>query len=114
MGKVEVMISPELNKEINNKFRGETPGIIRFLMSLKESHHKGKLLTQVGGVLVKEIKYRGFRFYYVVDNYRLRLFDKGELEELLIRFVRMSNKKSQQRVIEAIKVVLRELGDGGF
>jgi len=108
---IEVSVSPSLKREIKKKFKKESVKVIKFLMSLEGNHHKGDLLTQIGGVLIKEIKYRGFRFYYVVDNYRLKLFDEGELRELLIKFVKMSNKKSQQRVIERIKDILRKFGD---
>ena len=39
---------------------------------------------------------------------------KEDLEGLLIKFVRMSDKKSQQKVIDEIKIILRNLGDVGF
>ena len=104
-------VSPFLKKEIKKKFKKESIKVIRFLMGLKDNHHKGDLLTQIGGVLIKEIKYKGFRFYYVVDNYRLKLFDEGELRELLIKFVRMSSKKTQQKIIDGIKEALRRFGD---
>ncbi len=94
---IEISISPVLKREIQKKFKKKSVKVVQFLMSLKDNHHKGDLLTQVGGVAIKEIKYDGFRFYYVVDNYRLKLFDSGELNELLLRFVRMSNKKTQQK-----------------
>jgi len=105
---VKIIISPVLRTEIKKKFKKESINVAKFLMTLEDNHHKGKLLAQVGGVIIKEIKYKNcFRFYYIVDNYRLRLFDKGELEELLIKFVRMSNKKNQQKVINEIKDFLR-------
>jgi len=105
---VKVLISPLLKIEIKKKFKKESINVAKFLMSLEENHHKGKPLTQIGGIVIKEIKYKNsFRFYYVIDNYRLKLFDKGELEELLIKFVRMSNKKNQQKVINEIKDFLR-------
>jgi hypothetical protein len=106
--RVKVSISPSLEAEIYKKFKGQSPNIIKFLMSLEENHHKGDFITQIGGVAIKEIKHSGFRFYYVIDNYRLKLFDKGELEELFIKFLKMSSKKTQQKVIDQIKNILRK------
>ena len=37
-----------------------------------------------------------------------------DLTDLLIKFVRMSNKKEQQKTIDEIKQVLKRLGEGGF
>jgi hypothetical protein len=108
---IKISISPILKKEIEKKFKKESIRVVKFLMSLKENHHKGDLLTQIGGISIKEIKYNGFRFYYVVDNYRLKLFDRGELNKLLLKFVRMSNKKTQQKVINSIKEILKKFGD---
>lgn len=64
--------------------------------------------------MIKEIKYGSFRFYFITDGFKIKLLGKDELENLLIKFVRMSDKKSQQRVIEEIKHVLRNLGEKNF
>lgn len=37
-----------------------------------------------------------------------------ELNDLLIKFVRMSDKKEQQKVINGIKEILRKFGKQGF
>ena len=42
------------------------------------------------------------------------VFDKDSLTTLLLRFVRMSDKKEQQEVIDEIKHVLRSLAPAGF
>ena len=44
----------------------------------------------------------------------MKFFDKETLSDLLIKFVRMSDKKSQQKAIDEIKVILRKLGEEGF
>ena len=32
---------------------------------MEENPNKGKLLGNVGGIVIKEIKYKNFRFYFV-------------------------------------------------
>ena len=84
------------------------------MKSLENSPLKGKPIGQVGGLLIKELKYRSFRFYFIVDGNKIRVISEEKLKDLLIRFVRMSNKNNQQRVIEEIKHVLRLIGSDGF
>ena len=64
--------------------------------------------------LIKEIKYKNFRFYFITDGYKLKVMDKANLVNLLIRFVRMSNKKDQQETINEIKKILTNFGSKGF
>jgi hypothetical protein len=40
--------------------------------------------------------------------------DEAALTDLLLKFVRMSDKKHQQETIEEIKTILRTIGPGGF
>ena len=68
----------------------------------------------MGGIVVKELKYEGFRFYFITDSHKIRVFNQEALTDLLIRFVRMSDKKEQQKVIEEIKHILRTIGPTGF
>jgi len=110
----KVMIAEDLKKEILKKFKEESKIIFRQMYSLAENPHKGKLLGNVGGIVIKEIKYKSFRFYFITDGYKLKLFDKQSLAEILIRFVRMSDKKYQQKTINEIKQVLINLGPEGF
>ena len=64
--------------------------------------------------LIKEIKYNVFRFYFITDGFKIKMLGKDELEDLLIKFVKMSDKKSQQKTIDEIKHVLRNFGEEGF
>jgi len=109
-----VIITKELEKEINKKFKKESIQIFKLLYSLKENPKKGKLLSNIGGILIKEIKYKSFRFYFITDGFKLRFYDEQSLTNLLIKFVRMSDKKDQQKVINEIKEVLRSFGEKGF
>ena len=54
------------------------------------------------------------RFYFVTGAYKVRFYKKEELAELIIRFLRMSDKKRQQKVIEELKQALLELGPEGL
>lgn len=71
-------------------------------------------MGNVGGIVIKELKYKNFRFYFITDGFKLKVMNESALTSLLIKFVRMSDKKSQQKVIEEIKDILRKLGKGGF
>ncbi len=112
MAKVEIIDS--LAKEIQKKFKGESHEIIKLLRSLEENPNKGKILGSVSGFLVKELKYNGFRFYFIVEGDKLKFYSKEEIVDLLIRFVRMSNKKSQQKTINEIREILLKIGIEGF
>ncbi len=112
MAKVEIINS--LFQEIQKKFKGESHKIIDLLESLEENPKKGKELGNVGGIIIKEIRYKNFRFYFFTDGFKLRCLDENKLIDLLIKFVRMSNKKHQQKTIEEIKKILRVIGVKGF
>ncbi|MCK5624308.1 hypothetical protein KAI04_00510 [Candidatus Pacearchaeota archaeon] len=47
-------------------------------------------------------------------NQKLKVLEVSELKDLVIKFVRMSDKKNQQKVIEEIKIILRNLDGKGF
>ena len=108
MAKVEIIRS--LFNQIKKKFKGESHIIIDRLESLEENPHKGKTLGNVGGIVIKELKYKTFRFYFITDGNKLKIIDKENLVDLLIKFVRMSDKKHQQKTINEIKAVLLKIG----
>jgi len=112
MVKIEIVRS--LFEEIEKKFKGEAHKIIDLMETLKDNPSKGKLLGNVGGVVIKELKYRSFRFYFITDGYKLKFTAEGNLTDLLIRFVRMSDKKYQQKTINEIKKILIKIGPKGF
>ena len=110
----KVVITSSLEKEINKKFKSESIKIFELMYSLKEHPKKGKELGNVGGILIKELKYKTFRLYFLADGYKIKCLEEKELTDLLLRFVRMSNKDTQQGVINEIKHVLRTIGLEGF
>ena len=105
-----VEISPSLEKEIHKQFKKQSIHIFEYLKSLEEEPKKGKPLARVGSLIIKELKHEGFRFYFVTDAYKVRFYKKEELAELIIRFLRMSDKKRQQKVIEELEQSLLALG----
>jgi len=110
----KVQIVRSLFEEIEKNFKAEAHDIIDLLETLEESPHKGKELGSFGGLVIKEIRYKSFRFYFIVEGYKIKVMDVTQLTDLLIKFVRMSDKKSQQKVIDEIKSVLRKIGEEGF
>jgi hypothetical protein len=109
MAKVE--ITGTLRDEIFKKFKGESKIILKQLYSLEKNPHKGKSLSSVGKIVIKEMKYKSFRFYFITDGHKLRALDQYELINLLIKFIFMSDKKHQQETIEKIKEFLKTFGE---
>lgn len=112
MAKVEIVNS--LAKEIKKKFKGESHKVIELLESVGKNPKKGKFIGNVAGIAIKELKYKNFRFYFITNGYKLKVLSESELTNLLLMFVRMSNKNSQQKVINEIREVLLKIGAGGF
>lgn len=112
MAKIEIIES--LYEEIEKKFKKEAHKILDLIESLESSPNKGKILGRVGGILIKEIKYKSFRFYFIVDGFKLKFLSEHELTNLLLRFVRMSDKKHQQETINEIRLILINIGPEGF
>ncbi len=112
MAKVE--ITETLYQEIEKQFKREAFKIIDLMQTLEKSPQKGKLLGTVGGIVIKELKYGPFRFYFITDGFKLKCLKEEELTDLLIRFVRMSDKKHQQETISEIRQILRIIGPKGF
>jgi len=110
----KVVITSELEEEINNKFKHESIEVFSLLYTLIDNPCKGKELLHVGKLLVKEIRYKNFRFYFITDGFKIKFLKATELQDLIIKFVRMSDKKDQQKVIEEIKHILRSIGEEGF
>jgi hypothetical protein len=110
----KILILEKLKEEILKKFKEESKIIFKQMYSLGDNPHKGKPLGNVGGVVIKEIKYKSFRFYFITDGNKLKIMDISLLTDLLIRFVRMSDKKDQQDTINKIKKILLNLGIEGF
>lgn len=108
------MIAETLKDEILKKFKKESKIIFKQMYSLAENPHKGKALGNVGGIVIKELKYKNFRFYFITDGYKLKIMDNSKLVDLLIKFVRISDKKHQQETINEIRRILVNFGSEIF
>ena len=112
MARVEIVES--LYKEIEKKFKQEGHKVLDLLASLEQNPKKGKMIGVVGAIIIKEIKYKSFRFYFITDGYKLKVYNEEELIDVLLRFVRMSDKKHQQKIISEIKEILLKIGPEGL
>ncbi|MBN2459805.1 hypothetical protein JXB28_05970 [Candidatus Woesearchaeota archaeon] len=111
----QVVITEELFADIKKQFSlAEANTIVDLLETLEENPKKGKEVGCIGKVVIKEIKYKKYRFYFVTDGFKVKFLKVEELQDLIIKFVRMSQKKDQKQTIEEIKHVLRMLGEEGF
>ncbi len=111
----KVVISEQLFKQLEKKFsKAEANKVVDLMESLEDHPYKGKELAHVGNVVIKEIKYKKFRFYCIADGHMLKFGTEEELAHLLIKFVRMSEKKDQQKIISEIKDVLTSFGFEGL
>src|SRR3989344_8251480 len=100
MAKVE--IHEDLYEKIEKKFGGNADKVFALIKSLEENPKKGKELGNVAGIVIKEIRYESFRFYFITDGFKLRALTEDSLVDLLVKFVRMSDKKHQQQTINEI------------
>jgi|SRR3989344_2415196 len=110
----KVIITKKLEDEINKLFKKESTKIFELMYTLIDNPYKGKPLGQVSGIVIKEIKYGSYRFYFITDGFKIKTLQREELKDLLIKFVRMSDKNNQQKVIEEIKEILRKFGEDKF
>lgn len=108
---VRVIITKDLEKEILKVFKKDSVKVFELLFSVKTNPKKGKELAAVGNIVLKELKFKLFRFYFIADKYKIKFLRVGDLQNLLIKFVRMSKKNNQEKVIKEIKNVLRFLYD---
>jgi hypothetical protein len=106
----KVVITASLKEEIYKRFKAESEKILLLMKSLETEPHKGKALSHVAEIVIKELKYGSSRFYFITDGRMLKFGTEDELAALLIKFVRMSDKKNQQKTINEIKNALKSMG----
>lgn len=112
MVKVEIVLS--LFEDIEKTFKKEADKIFDLIETVQSNPNKGKTVGNVAGIVIRELKYKNYRFYFILDGFKLKFLNKEELQDLLLKFVRMSDKKRQQSTIDAIKDILRKIGPSGF
>jgi len=112
VAKVEVTRS--LEEKVHKTFRSESVQVFQHMKLLEKNPSKGKLLGTVGGIIIKELKFKNFRFYFITDGFKIKCLRSEDLTDLLIMFIRMSDKKHQQKTINEIKHILRTIGPSYF
>lgn len=111
----KVIVTKRLLKDLLKVFKkNKTLEILEFFRTLEENPKKGKEIARVGKIVLKELKFESFRFYFITDGFSLKFLKDDELKDLVLKFVRMSKKSNQQKVINEIKEVLQKLGFEGF
>jgi len=113
---VQIYISQSLLKEINKRLsKGEADVCLKLLYSLKENPYKGDIITVVGNILLKEMRFKNFRFYYIHSAKLLKIGLIEDLQSEIIKCIAMSDKsKEQQEVINKIKDNLKKYGFDWF
>lgn len=109
-----VIITKALQAEILRRFKKEAIDIFLHMRSLEEQPKKGKNIAHIGNIVIKEIKYKKFRFYYLTDGHTLKYGSVDEIAAMIIKFVKMSEKKNQQKAIDELKMILQQIGFEGF
>jgi hypothetical protein len=109
-----VIITESLKEQVIRSFKNESIKIFERFKSLETSPHKGDAVSSVEGAVIKELRYGTHRFYFVTDGQVLKFGTDDQLASLLIKFVRMSKKKDQQKTIDEIKDILKSMGFDGF
>lgn len=108
---VEIIISSVLLKQLKKVFgQKKTLEILDLFETLQENPKKGKEVGRVGNIVIKELKYESFRFYFVCDNFKIKFLKVDELKDLIIKFIKMSKKDDQKEVIAEIRELLKKLG----
>ena len=106
---IKIIILNKLRDEIIKTFKKDSDKIFSLISTLKNNPNKGKSIGFVNDINIKELKYKTFRFYFIINKNKLNLFNKNKLKDLLIRFAEMSKKNDQQETIKKIKKMLIEL-----
>ncbi len=105
--KVKILIIKELKEQIYRTFKKDAKKIYQLIRTLEENPNKGKILGSIAGISIRELKFKSFRTYFLLEKNQLYLFNKKEIEELLIKFIEMSKKNDQEKTIEQIKHILK-------
>lgn len=107
---VVVRIDDSLIKKFEKKFKPkELKEIKKLFFSLQENPFQGDLLYTFGAFVLKEKKYKTFRFYFIHSRTTLIIKDIEELKDELVRFIETGKKNNQQKVFDKLKDMLKKL-----
>lgn len=111
---IRIIIVTSLRKAIWKTFKKDSLKVFNLIRELESNPNKGKRIGQVGIISIRELKFRSFRFYYILNSNTLSLFNKEKLSDLLIKFIAMSKKNGQQKTINKINSILEYLDSDEF
>ena len=107
---VKVRIDDSLVKKLEKKFnKQELKELKEIFLSLQENPYQGDLIYTFGNFVLKEKKYKSFRFYFLHSRKILIIKDLDKLKDEIIRFIEMSKKNNQQKVIDKLKEMIKKL-----
>lgn len=107
---VIVRIDDSLIKKLEKRFnKKELKELKRVFMSLQENPYQGDLIYAFGNFVLKEKKYKTFRFYFLHSRKILIIKDVARLKDEIIRFIEMSKKNNQQKIIDKLKKMMNKL-----
>ena len=107
---VIVRIDNSLIKKLEKRFnKKELKELKELFLSLQENPYQGDLLCAFGNFVLKEKKYKTFRFYFLHSRKILIIKDISKLKDEIIRFIEMSKKNDQQKVIDKLKRMMNKI-----
>lgn len=107
---VIVRIDKSLINNLEKKFnKSELSDLKKQFKSLEQNPFQGDIIAVFGAVVLKEKKYKSFRFYFIHSKNILVIKDLDKLKDEIIRFIEYSKKNNQQRTIEKLKKILEQL-----
>ncbi|MFH1409138.1 MAG: hypothetical protein ABIH34_04485 [Nanoarchaeota archaeon] len=109
---VIVRIDDSLVKKLEIRFNKKELGELkRLFLSLQDNPHQGDLLYAFGNFVLKEKKYKTFRFHFLHSRKILVIKDVQKLKDEIIRFIEMRKKNDQQQVIDKLKEMMNRIKD---
>lgn len=109
---VIVRIDDSLIKKLEKIFnKKELSELKQLFLSLQENPYQGDLIYAFGNFVLKEKKYKTFRFYFLHSRKILIIKDIDKLKDEIIRFIEMSKKNNQQKIIDKLKEMIKKLGE---
>jgi hypothetical protein len=111
---IKIKVLNALREEIIKIFKKRSDELFDLFETLLENPNKGSILGHVGSISIRELRFDSYRIYFILNGHELSLYNSKKLAELLIRFIRMSKKNDQQKTIDEIKNILKNIGASEF
>lgn len=107
---VRVVIENSLVKKLEKRFsKKELRELKQLFLGLEQNPFQGDVLFVFGSFVLKEKKFKSFRFYFLHSKKLLIIKDLDVLKDELVRFIDMSKKNDQQRVIDKLVQMMKKI-----